>query len=170
MNSLALALRNAWNTNLAGLFSTAVTMTQTSLTDLTSNTGLQAVNTTSAAGSFVSTTQMPANVALVISLKIGRRYRGGHPRMYLTGQCQVNTVNNQNWTGTWLTTVGTQTAAWLTAVNALTYASMPTITLVNLSYYTGGVLRGTPAWDNITSIATHTRVDTQRRRLGKEIA
>lgn len=170
MNSLATGLRNAWDTNIKSVVNTSCTLTQTSLVDLTSNTGLQAVNSTSSTGTRSSGVALPANTALVVSMKIARRYRGGHPRMYITGQSVGDTSGNTNWTGALLTLAATQFEAWRVACNALTFTSMPTLQLVNLSYYSNLVLRPVPAVDVITGVAIHTRVDTQRRRLGKELA
>lgn len=169
-NSLATGLRTAWNTNIKALMGATCILTQTQCIDLSSNTGLQSQDSTSVTGTAVGGTALPANVALVVSLKIARRYRGGHPRMYLTGQGANNTVNAQNWLGAWATSAQAAMEAWRTAVNALTFASMTTIQVVNLSYYTGKVLRVSPTFDTITGVAVHTRVDTQRRRLGKELA
>lgn len=170
MTSLATGLRNAWNTNIAPVVHTSASLTNTSVTDLTSNLGLVGVNSTSAAGTQSSTAPMPANVALVASFKIGRRYRGGHPRMYLVAQTTANTTNSNNWLPAWITSSTTNLTAWMTAVNALTYSSMATIQLVNLSYYIGNALRPTPTFDTISGVQIHSRVDTMRRRLGKEIS
>ena len=111
---------------------------------------------------------MPASVALVVSFKIGRRYKGGHPRMYLCGQSTTNLNGQTQWASTWITSVSTAMETWRNALNALTYTSMPTLQLVNLSYYTNKALRPAPTFDAITAVQVHTRVDTVRRRLGKE--
>lgn len=170
MNALATGLRNAWDTNLKAIVSGSGTLNTTTCVDLSSSSGLVSTNATASNGTLVNTTNLPASVALVASMKIARRYRGGHPRMYLVGQTGVNTVNATSWTGAWITTTSTAFAAWLTAVNALTFTSMPTITLVCLSYYAGGTLRATPFADPVSSIVVHSRVDTMRRRLGKELS
>lgn len=170
LNGLATGLRTAWNTNIKPLMVAAAQLTQTTCTDLVSNTGLTGVDNTAVVGTNVTTAPMPANVALVVSFKIARRYRGGHPRMYLTGQATGNTASNTNWTGTYAATVATNMEAWRVAVNALTFPSMSVIQLVNLSYYTGHILRPVPTFDTINAVSVHTRVDTQRRRVGKEIA
>lgn len=170
MNTVATQLRSAWLTNLGPLMTGQASLSSTTVTDLSSNLGLVGSNTSSAAGTGSTVAPLPANVALVGSFKIGRRYRGGHPRMYLTGQWQGNTTNANNWTSAWITTAGTDFNAWLAAVNAITTSSMTTIQLVNLSYFTGNALRPTPVFDTIGSVVVHPRIDTMRRRLGKELS
>jgi hypothetical protein len=157
-------------TNLAPLISSAASMTATTIVDLTTTSGLVGSNTNTAPGTGSATNNLPANVALVISEKIARRYRGGHPRMYLTGQLLINVSVQTNWTPAWVTTASTAAASWRTAINALSLTSMPTIQLVNLSYYTNHLLRPTPTVDVVTAMAVHSRIDTMRRRLGKEIS
>ncbi len=167
---LATGLIAAWQARLAALHTTATSLTNCTVVDLTSSSGAQAAVSAAVAGTFSNTAALPANVALVGSLKISRRYRGGHPRMYLTGQSGTNTSNNINWASTWVTTSGTAFTNWRSDVNALTTASSGAVTLICLSYYSAGVLRAIPQQDAVTSIVVHSRVDTQRRRLGKEIS
>lgn len=170
MNALAFDLGTTWNARLAALHLNTVSLSGTTTTDLTSNTGLVGSDATTHPGTVAATSPLPANVALVGSFKIPRRYRGGHPRMYLCGQSGANTTNANNWTSTWITTSTTAWGNWLADINALTFTSMPGIQLVNLSYYSAKVLRPMPVYDVIGAIVVHNRIDTMRRRLGKEIA
>jgi len=170
LNTLAGALATQWGTNIKALCNTTVSMTGTEVVDLSSYSGLTANSAVSQTGTVAATAVLPANVALVVSFKISRRYRGGHPRMYLTGQNGTNTTSATQWTGAWATTATAAFEAWRTAINALTYASLGTIRLVNLSYYSGKVLRASPWPDDVNSCIVHGRVDTMRRRLGKETA
>lgn len=167
---LATGLVAAWDARLKSVHGTGCQLTNCTVVDLTSTSGAQAAVAAAVAGTNGAATPMPANVALVGSMKLNRRYRGGHPRMYLTGQATAATQSNTSWTGTWVTTTTTAFTGWRTDVNALTTASSGSITLICLSYYTGNVLRAIPQQDAITSIVVHSRIDTQRRRLGKEIA
>lgn len=170
LNLLATALATAWGNNLKSLVNSNGSLTNTTVVDLSSVNGLVATDATTIAGTGLGTTALPASVALVCSFKIARRYRGGHPRMYLTGQNSDKTSNQTNWLGTWITTATAGFNAWRVAINALTYTSMPTIALVNLSYYSNKVLRPVPFYDPVSNCIVHSRIDTMRRRLGKEIA
>lgn len=170
MNSLALALRNAWDSNIKPIVVSQVVLNSTTCVDLSSYSGLVSTDGTSSTGTVLTASQLPASVALVASFKIARRYRGGHPRMYLTGQTQTNTSNATNWLSGWVTTTTTAMSNWRTAINTLTYASLGNISLVALSYYSGGVLRASPFVDPISNVIVHSRIDTMRRRLGKELS
>lgn len=169
IDSVTAALSSAWNTSLGPLISTSATLQHTTAQDLTSLTGVQSDNATSHAGSAVATQIAPANVALVLSFKIARRYRGGHPRMYLTGQLTTQMQNQNAWLPTYVTTATTNANAWITAVNAITTTSITTLALCNLSYKSGGAVRPVPVVDLISRAVVHGRVDTMRRRLGKEL-
>ncbi len=169
LDTFAGAMRNQWNTNLAPLLNSSGVLTQTQCTDLSSHSGAVGVNTTASTGLRVSGTALPANIALVISWKISRRYRGGHPRTYLVGMSSSDVNQNTLWTGTFQTAALAGARAFRTGVNALTLAGVAGVYLANLSYYHAGALRPTGALDAISDAVIHTRVDTQRRRLGKEV-
>lgn len=168
--ALCTSLSTAWDTNLKAIHGTGVALTNVGLIDLTTTSSAQAQVSVNVAGTDGTVAAMPANIALVGSLKISRRYRGGHPRMYLTGQATGHTSTNVNWAGTWITTAGTALTNWRTAVNAITTTSSGLLTLGSLSYYSGNALRASPFFDVCTGMVVHSRIDTQRRRLGKELA
>lgn len=168
-DSITASLQSAWASNIASLVHTTCSLTQTTLQDLSSLTSPQSVNSTPHAGSSASAYNMPANVALVVSFKIGRRYRGGHPRMYVPAQVQNNTVNSNQWTGTWVLTAKNAMTAWVGALNAITTTGITLSEAGSLSYYSGHALRPTPVFDPYILTVVHSRVDTMRRRLGKEL-
>lgn len=167
MASLATALRTAWDSNIKALCVASVQLTTTTVTDLTSAYGQGGIDTTTSTGTYAGTA-LPSSTACAVSFKIGRRYRGGHPRMYLPAGSVSSITNNTNWLGAFITLVTNAMAAWRTAVNALTYASTGNVRLVCLSYYSGKVLRAVPQPDDVYDLGVHQRIDTQRRRLGRE--
>jgi hypothetical protein len=168
-NTLCGNFISTWSTTLGTLQEQSSLLTQVQITDLTSTSAAQGQSTANAAGSGGLGSGLPANVALVLSWKILRRYRGGHPRTYITAQRSTNTTLNTTWSGGWQTSALAAARAFRTAVNAMTTTSSGTLVMCNLSYYTGRELRPTPVADDITDAAVHTRIDTQRRRLGKEV-
>lgn len=108
-----------------------------------------------------------AQVAIVLSWKISRRYRGGKPRTYMAGIAENQVIDPQH------ISVG-YTAAWAAAaetfrtnVNAYGTAPFTAMTLGSVSYYTGHAVRPAPLFDPFTSVAVDSRIDTQRRRLGR---
>lgn len=159
-------------TNLGSLIASAVTITLAKATDLTSDTGIFVEVPQATAGTHTPAAALTSNVALVVSWAINKRYRGGHPRTYLTGQDGALTSNSRTWTAAFQTTAQTQGNAFLTAVNAMTAGSFGPYTLGSVNYWVYGAhppqLRGSGVFYPFQSATVHPRVDTQRRRLGKE--
>jgi hypothetical protein len=65
-------------------------------------------------------------------------------------------------------------AAWLTAINAITVGGVA-YKLIMLSYFThdgsgNPIYKVPPEKYDVMSVAIRTRIDSQRRRLGKEIS
>lgn len=169
LNAFALLMRNAWNTHLTPLVNNGAVMNGVEALDLSSHSGAVGTNASSSTGLRSSGSALPAQVALVLSWKIARRYRGGHPRTYLVGMSAGDTTLNTNWTGAYLGVALTNAEAFRVAVSGMTLAGSPGVYLACLSYYTGGALRPEGRLDPITAVQVHTRIDTQRRRLGREI-
>lgn len=162
---------------LGSQMNTDITLVKTEVTDLTSNTSPQSVNTTQHAGT-ISGQALPAGTAGVLQFKIGRRYRGGHPRMYLPGRSAADLQTPQLWTAS---AVADFTAAWNNTVAQMVSnkpAGFTFLQQVNVSYFQGfvnhtfpsgrvrpvPVLRSTPFVDTIESVSTNPHVASQRRR------
>src|SRR3954452_19807823 len=64
MNSLALALRGAWDTNIKPIVTTSTVLSATTCVDLSSYSGLVSTDATTSAGTISAAQQMPASVAL----------------------------------------------------------------------------------------------------------
>lgn len=184
--SLSTADAATWLTNIVtalGVFMASfsqptLVLTLSQLTDLTSTSAAQVVNTTGFTGG-ASASQLPAGVCLVIKKKIARRYRGGHPRVYLPGMAETYLSTPILWNATSLANI---VAAWNTFINACTAATNPaaigTITEVNVSYfqhYTNVTFpsgrahpvptqRPTPLVDPVISHAGNAIPASQRRR------
>ena len=170
MTALATAMNGIWNTRFAPLAVTNVSMTNLDVQDLSSDMGLIGVSSTVRAGTRTASTPLPASVAMVVSWKISRHYRGGHPRTYLTGFNGVDVQNGNTWVSGQITAVQAGMNSFITDVNALTYPTMPLIALASVSYWSNKVQRPTGVPTLISGAQVHSRVDTQRRRLGKEIS
>lgn len=126
--------------------------------------------------------ELPADVALVMSATVARRYRGGHPRSYLPVGDVTKLTSDVEWDSTFMTTVHTAWIAFITAIGGAGWAGAGTVAPVNVSYYSGfhnvtfpsgrvasvPTLRvGGPVVDLITAYVARARVGTQRRRIGR---
>lgn len=142
-------------------------------------TGIPATTTLNLVGLLTGANNpLPANSAVVSSWIIARRVKGGHPRTYWAGVCNTQLANGFGpaLTSAAQTAWGTAANGFLTRINALTLPSGDHPQLVCLSYYDKATvpipphLRTAPAVYTITSTAVHGRVDSQRKRLGREAA
>lgn len=169
LNTLAGTISSAWTTNFAPVHDTGVQLVTVELTDLTSPTSAQGVWAGSVAGTLAGSSPLPNSVATVISWKIQRHYRGGHPRSYLCAPWALQVPAGILLDGTYRTNVLTAARAWRTAMNGLSSAGI-TYTFVSVSYYDQKALRAQGIPFDITDAQVHTRADSQRGRMGKETA
>lgn len=116
-----------------------------------------------------SGTAYPPNCAQVVSWSIPAHYRGGHPRMYIPGvPTSATTVTGGNQlTTAWRTGLSTFASNFL---HAFTTAFVAGITqqIGTISYKRNGEPLATPNFYPFSGGTIHGRLDSQRRRLGKE--
>jgi hypothetical protein len=171
LDSLQAALSDAYSYIYSHNGSTSLTLTSVKLVDLSSDLGAEYETTFSVAGT-VDGTVNPANVATVVSWEILRRYRGGHPRIYLmTGSSDTfATGSTRTWQPSYIANVQNDCISYLSAVAAASIAGFSPFVPVSVSYYSGKELRDTPVVDAIQTAVSRTRVCSQRRRTGKSEA
>ena len=135
------------------------------LTGLSSNSGAW---TGTKAGTATGT-GIASNVAAVISWQIAARYRGGKPRTYLPGVANnfLGGAGYNIWTTAFVTAAQAAAVEVLASINAILTPSF-SVTMGVYSFYTGHALRPTPIFRPYTGAKVHERVDSQRRRSGKE--
>lgn len=162
------AVEASYHTRFGPRVSNQVTITEAIATDLTSDTAPRSEIAPSGHAGSLTGTPLPASVSMVISWAIARRYRGGHPRTYLPGQ----TADSMDGEGLWLgaTTAASAAAAadFKADIAGASISGYSAIELGSVSYFTGGVRRVTPIFDAFLVGTCHSRIDSQRRRLGKE--
>jgi hypothetical protein len=124
--------------------------------------GTSTASTAGGGGSNVAT----LSLAMVLSIKIGVSYRGGHPRMYLGGMPRDALATDQHWSPTDVGTVETDWAAHLAAVNALTETNITSVAPGAIHRYNAGVLLTPPVFRPYVGTKVQQRVCSQRRRLG----
>lgn len=173
------AIATSWGANIGPLCNDEVELTALTYTDLTASDRVQFTSTlvTPEAGSRAGD-PLPASIAMVMSLRVSNRFRGGHGRIYIPAGVQGDVVAGRQWSGAFNTAANTAVSAFRTTLEALTMGVV-LVRLVVLSYFSGShktpddrhplpVARPTPLPMLVTSARVRTRVDTQRRRLGKE--
>ena len=168
----------AMGTFMTGFMQPTISLVLTELTDLTSNTSSQVQNSTGHTGG-AGASPLAAGVAMVIKYHMVRRYRGGHPRVYLPGMAAAYLTTPTAWNAT---SAGNVAGAWITFIAACVAntnpAALGTLTQVNISYYQGfhnvtlpsgrvksvPTPRVTPLIDTITNITPNLTPGSQRRR------
>jgi hypothetical protein len=110
----------------------------------------------------------PGN-AVCISWTINASYRGGKPRWYLPGimLSAQNTVGDSQLTTVFANSIKTAANGIQTSFNASSPNGHDVI-LGTISYFTGHALRPTPLFRPFGVAKVHERMDSQRRRNGKE--
>jgi hypothetical protein len=135
----------------------------------TSTTGAITVDVNASVVGLTGGVDLPANIAVGISWKVGLYYRGGHPRTYLAGIPSTARANVREWTNTYATAVAASAVNFLGDVNALTPGSITDVDLGMLSYVVNKAYRAQAAFFPFTSATVDKRIDTMRRRLGPDL-
>lgn len=167
LQTVATSVNSAFNTNYASLMPVGVSVTGIDLADLTNPAAAAASVSTTVTGTRAGTI-MPASTCIVVSWIINVRYRGGHPRSYYPFGVAADTQSVRAWTTAFVTSVNNASTAYRTALNAIS-VSGTTYKMAVVSYVHNNAPRPTPVPFTVQSNVTHARIDTQRRRLGKEI-
>lgn len=176
--TLASEVETSWSTHMLGAINTAVTLTGIEVTDMSSETGVQTVTTPSVAGTR-SGASLPDDVAANISFKISRRYRGGHPKIFLPFGSYEDISGPAEWDSTALSQFPASWDAFIAAVVATSGLTVDDLNHAAVSLYSGyltigpGVngkykyppkARETAIVDAVSSYALNPVVGSQRRR------
>jgi len=111
-----------------------------------------------------------ASVAAVISWIANVYWRGGKPRTYVSGVPLASYDGTTQLKATFQSGLDTAAGSFLTAVNALTPTPFTSVTLSLMSFFSKKVGAVRPQAFPITGAKVGSRIDSQRRRLGKEVA
>lgn len=169
----------AYGTYLKALVDTNNELTQIETTDLSSATAAAATTAEAITGTR-SGTDATADMCVVTSYRIARRYRGGHPRGYWPMGTMTDVAGPGTWSGSFITSVNSNMANFMNAICTAPWSGGGTLGQENVSYYEGftatpyppsgryknvAKLRaGGPLTDPITSIVAQTSIGSQRRR------
>lgn len=167
LNTYASAMATLYHDSFLTSLHTNCVLKEVVVTDLTTHSSAVGRWDGTLAGTGTGTA-MSAATALVLSWKISRRYRGGHPRTYLIGLETANQADTKSWSGATVTEFQEDGQDFLDGVALIAVTGSVFGELVSLSYFSAHAVRVTPVVDVIQAVAVHSRIDTQRRRLGKE--
>jgi len=167
VNLLASNVRASWVTNFIPLQVTGLSLGSVVVEDLSSQTGPVGIAAGTTPGADAGA-PLSSNAAACISWVISRRYRGGHPRMYVGGIAQTRTSTPNTWLPAFVTALDGASEALRTAINSTTLAGGGTALHAVVHYVRNKVPLVPPESSIISSGVVDTRVDSQRRRLGKD--
>lgn len=159
---LASDLATWWTAQIAPISHTTHILQNVTCTALDPSGPPQAIHTTGLPSPGLQTGDpMPNNVALVMSLRTALRGRSFRGRIYVGGISESNALGNE--------VLGTLRDAhvlrWSQLIVFTGGVLTPDLTMVVLSYFSGGAVRGTPVATPVATISANTRFDTMRRRM-----
>lgn len=166
IDGLANSLGSIMTTRLGPLLATAYSFKQLVCTDLSTNVGVVGVKTLS--GAATGGTPSSANsTCACISWKIPRHYRGGHPRTYVGPIASIAVTSGTSLSSSYVTSLGTAATNIIADINGIVGTGSP-FRMVCVHRYQNGVTLTPPQTTEVGSAQVDTRIDNQRRRLGKD--
>jgi len=177
LDTFSAAVGTAWNTDLAPFFKSTYALVEVETTDLSSSTAARGASNPLVTGSRAGG-ELSAGAAVVIQLHVARRYRGGHPRLYLMAFTQTDLATTSSWLTASVNALESAYASFIAAVVSAPWTGATLTEQVNVSYFEGftnhtypsgrvraiPTLRGTPVVDTITLATVNPRPASQRRR------
>jgi hypothetical protein len=177
--SFANALQAAWGTDVMARLTNTITLEDVTATDLSSSTAPEVVSTNAPVVGSDANPPLAIDSASVVKCKIVRRFRGGHPRIYVPGASEARLFDDRTWNNTWIAVLPADVQAVATSV-AVTFGTLTIVKPVSVSYFEGfhvvvnpitGRARnvplvrvGGPVVDVIQSFSLNPIIGSQRRR------
>lgn len=179
LDTYASGVLGTFDTDLKALCDGATHADQCEVVDLTSPTSAISIASDDIGGTR-SGGNTPADLCVVVSYQVARRYRGGHPRGYWPFGVVEDFDTTYTWSSDFLDAVNTGLGNFFDDLNGGGWGGAGTLKHVNVSYYQGftvvtnpttgrasnvPTLRGAPLVDEVTDIHPRSSMGTQRRRL-----
>lgn len=136
IDTLAGNIASSYGTNLKGLTTDDRTLIQVLITDLTTPLAPQGTWTGTTIGTRGGNA-LPASAAIVESMEIVRRFRGGHGRTYWPFGNQADTQDAQTWKAAFQTEVAGALAAHFTDWSTDLVPGCTSVAAVTVAYYKG---------------------------------
>jgi len=167
IQTFANGIRAAAFAQLPAAFYASSSINTFEVTDISSSTGAVATNTTAVTGTRAAGSGLAASTSYAVSWNITLHYRGGHPRNYIPMTNPLDIVSGRLLLSTAASGFASLWAAYLTAFNAVVSGTIG-ITMGMFQYHAHHQVVNPPVFYAFTGVRVHGRVDSQRRRLGKE--
>jgi len=164
------AFAAAWTTNVFPLLSAAVEVTLAKAVYISLISAEEYVVETplSDTGS-IDGEALSAQAAAVLSWPINAYYRGGKPRTYVPGIPVADLLDVGHFTSGFTEGLEAAGTAVLAAANDISHGNIVTAAMGIISYAADNAWRDPPIFRKFTgNPLVRSRIDTQRRRLGKE--
>jgi len=177
--ALAATVATQWGATVASQIASAYSLVGVDVLDIATHSGLSGQDTTVHAGGNTGGSAVPVQCAINVEFGIGRRYRGGKPRMYFPPAPSTAMADPSHWVSGLVTSMNGEIGDFFTAVLAGAPAAGAPWKHVSLSFYAGstGVIydaghegrtdetyRATALHDDITGYSTKAVIGSQRRR------
>ena len=176
LTTLATSIRQAWSTAWSTVLIAGTVLNSVQVWDISSDSGAIGTSTSPVSCTGTASSLIPVNSAVVLTYRVQSRWRGGHFRTYMVPRNLSDLTSGRTLTQTAIDAYVNAGTAFRTAFNALTLGGSP-ITLGGVRYFpTGFNTDGSPIVKTSGQFfafpppAVRNRLDSQRRRLGKELA
>jgi len=170
-NSLAAAMFNIYNTRFPAAFVNNWQIERCRVTYFPDDPNLVVFgeHVQTVVGGIVGNTPTPANVALVLSWFASVYWRGGKPRTYLCGLPQSDLQGTNQITAAARASFQTRAQGFMDDINSFSDTEWSSVTFGLMSFRHKKADRDPPVFFPIISSSVGARLDSQRRRLGREI-
>lgn len=177
--AIASALYTDFAAEFAGYMHNTCSIEASEITDLSNVSGGTGVHTAHTAGG-LSGQALSAATAMLVTMGIARRYRGGKPRTYFPFGDGGSTQTVQTWTSSFVANIQTGLDTIVSDIAVTNSGGCNLAKLCNVSYYQGFTvvtnpvtgrarnvpkLRTTPVVDDALTWTAETTMASQRRRL-----
>lgn len=165
------AIRVAYGNNIMPLAGSSVTARLFHATFFSPGGGtVLSDNTNTLTGTGGTDSSTPASASVVLSWRIPSYYRGGKPRTYVPGLAASQLTDPNTIASTFVTTAKTNAEGFRTACNAASAGNITGTSMGTVHFRRGNVELSPPTFEAYSGSTVHSRIGSQRSRLGKWVA
>jgi len=172
LNDLAAACSAAYSDNFLVWLNENLSLDRTQVVLYSAGDAFEGLAAEGGTGGHSTGVANPANVAACLSWQIAPVYRGGHPRTYLCGLSSDQQDGVTTFAGGLVSALSSAAEAFHSDIEAISGISDGIATVEHgiVSFVRSKAWRTPPVFYRIVGATVDARIDTQRRRLGPDIA